>query len=150
MNLTKTESTVLEIIRTGAAESAPTLLSLFDELEPVPAAFMYGRWRGGLFTEGREIGALLTRLQWYGKRFTDPENAEPLLCRRTDGTLYSFSGMGQARLRELGFRGKVSAAMIYDDQPMIELFRKVSDNVVLGVVDAKGRPVDFFFHLTRE
>ncbi|EFC83625.1 DUF4334 domain-containing protein [Parafrankia sp. EUN1f] len=150
MKLTSSAAAILELIRTGANESAEPLLALFDELDPVPATFMYGRWRGGLLTADRELGVLLTRMKWYGRHFTDAEHADPLLCRRSDGTLYSFAGLGLARLRELSFRGKVSAAMIYDDQPMIDVFRKISENVVLGVTDTKGRPADFFFHLTRD
>ena len=48
------------------------------------------------------------------------------------------------------FDGTVSAALIYDQQPIIDYFRKVNDDVVIGLGDIKGKPLEFFFHLTRD
>lgn len=56
----------------------------------------------------------------------------------------------RARLRMLEHRGKVSATMIYDDLPIHDVFRKLDDNTVLGVMDLKGMPQPFFFRLRRE
>lgn len=57
-----------------------------------------------------------------------------------------------ARLRMLEFRGKLSAAMIYDKIAIIDNFRKVDDNTLLGVMDIKNYPDDrmYFFLLERE
>ncbi|MET0333035.1 MAG: DUF4334 domain-containing protein [Rhizobacter sp.] len=32
----------------------------------------------------------------------------------------------------------------------MDYFRKVNDNLIIGLGDIKGKPLDFFFHLTRE
>jgi hypothetical protein len=32
----------------------------------------------------------------------------------------------------------------------MDYFRKVTKDLVIGLGDIKGRPTDFFFHLTRE
>lgn len=56
----------------------------------------------------------------------------------------------RARLRMLEHRGKVSATMIYDDLPIHDVFRKLDDVTVLGVMDLKGMPQPFFFQLRRE
>lgn len=56
----------------------------------------------------------------------------------------------RARLRLLEHRGKVSATMIYDDLPIHDVFRKLDDVTVLGVMDLKGMPQPFFFQLRRE
>ena len=45
----------------------------------------------------------------------------------------------KARLREIRYRGAVTAAMIYDDLPIIDIFRKIDDTTVLGVMDVKGK-----------
>ena len=45
----------------------------------------------------------------------------------------------QARLREIKYRGTVTAAMIYDDLAIIDIFRKIDDTTVLGVMDLKGK-----------
>lgn len=55
-----------------------------------------------------------------------------------------------ARLRLLEHRGKTSAAMIYDDLPIHDVFRKLDDETVLGVMDLKGMAQPFFFQLRRE
>ncbi|MEL7418575.1 MAG: DUF4334 domain-containing protein [Cyanobacteria bacterium J06555_3] len=56
----------------------------------------------------------------------------------------------KARLRMMEYRGKVSATMIYDYLPINDVFRKVDDNTVLGLMDFKGMPQPFFFVLDRE
>ena len=55
----------------------------------------------------------------------------------------------QARLRMMEYRGKVSATMIYDYLPINDVFRKVDDNTVLGLMDYKESPQPFFFVLKR-
>jgi hypothetical protein len=56
----------------------------------------------------------------------------------------------KARLRELTHRGVQTAAMVYDSLPIIDIFRRVSDDVVLGAMDMRGLPAPFLFVLRRE
>jgi hypothetical protein len=55
----------------------------------------------------------------------------------------------RARLREVSHRGVVTAAMVYDHLPIIDVFRRVDDGTVLGVMDLRGVPEPFFFILQR-
>lgn len=55
----------------------------------------------------------------------------------------------QARLRVMEYRGKTSATMIYDYLPIQDVFRKVDDHTVLGLMDFKSIPQPFFFGLQR-
>ena len=55
----------------------------------------------------------------------------------------------QARLRMMEHRGKLSATMIYDHLPIHDVFRKVNENTVLGLMDYKETPQPFFFVLER-
>lgn len=55
-----------------------------------------------------------------------------------------------ARLRMLEHRGKVSAAMIYDELPIHDVFRQLDEVSVLGLMDLKGMEQPFFFLLRRE
>lgn len=55
----------------------------------------------------------------------------------------------KARLRMIEHRGKFSAAMIYDNQPIIDVFRKMDTNTVLGMMEMKGMKKPFFFVLKR-
>jgi hypothetical protein len=56
----------------------------------------------------------------------------------------------KARLRMLEHRGKLSAAMVYDDKSIIDSFRKVDENTLLGYMDSKELPEPFFFVLRRD
>lgn len=56
----------------------------------------------------------------------------------------------QARLRMMEYRGKVSATMIYDYLPIHDVFKKVDENTLLGLMDYKETPQPFFFILRRE
>lgn len=55
----------------------------------------------------------------------------------------------KARIRMMEHRGKVSATMIYDDLPINDIFRKVDENTLLGLMDLKGIKQPFFFVLKR-
>lgn len=57
----------------------------------------------------------------------------------------------KARMRMLEYRGVLSATMIYDQHGMYDMFRKVDDHTVLGVMDMKGRQEEsgYFFVLER-
>ena len=56
----------------------------------------------------------------------------------------------KARLREVTHRGVVTAAMVYDSLPIIDVFRRVSDDVRLGAMDMRGLPAPFLFVLQRD
>lgn len=56
----------------------------------------------------------------------------------------------RARLRMLDHRGRLSAAMIYDDLPIIDVFRRVDDNTLFGLMDLRGIDTPFFFRLMRD
>jgi len=140
------EADLLGIIKSGAAFPASTLMPLFEHLEPVSIEFMIGTWRGGKFDGGTDPDPI----NWYGKRFVSRTHVEPLLCRADDGSIYSYEKLGIAQMREVAFSGKVSASLIYDQHPIMDYFRKVTNDIIIGLGDVKGKPTDFFFHLTRE
>jgi hypothetical protein len=55
-----------------------------------------------------------------------------------------------ARLRVVTHRGVASAALVYDALPIIDVFRRVDDGVVLGLMDMRGLDAPFAFVLRRE
>ncbi|MGV0717239.1 DUF4334 domain-containing protein [Mycolicibacterium sp. XJ662] len=55
----------------------------------------------------------------------------------------------RARLRSMTYRGQSTAAMVYDQQPVIDVFRRVAEDVVLGVMDLRGSAQPYFFVLQR-
>ena len=54
-----------------------------------------------------------------------------------------------ARIRMIEHRGIVTAAMIYDQLPILDVFRKVNDHTVIGMMDMKGQQQAYFFVLER-
>jgi hypothetical protein len=61
-----------------------------------------------------------------------------------------YTSKPKARLREVTHRGVVTAAMVYDSLPIIDVFRKVSEDVRLGAMDMRGLPNPFLFVLCRD
>ena len=55
-----------------------------------------------------------------------------------------------ARLRMTEYRGVVTATMCYDAHPIHDVFRRVDERTVLGVMDQRGLPQPFVFLLRRE
>ncbi|MFG2957578.1 GXWXG domain-containing protein [Streptomyces sp. NPDC048291] len=129
-----TEEQIPDIITAGGECDNTTLERIFGQLEPVDADFLIGAWKGGRFERGTENAGLMEQMRWYGKRFVSEDHVEPLLCTREDGTVYSFEEKGLASIRQVVFRGEPPAAMVYGR---------------LAVMDKKGDPTDFYFHLTR-
>lgn len=72
--------------------------------------------------------------------------------RRSLGVLRPLlrAGTPRARLRDLEFRGRSSAAMIYDHLPIIDIFRRVDDHTLLGVMDMRELAQPYFFLLFRD
>ncbi|WP_280472448.1 DUF4334 domain-containing protein [Nocardia cyriacigeorgica] len=54
-----------------------------------------------------------------------------------------------ARLRDIEYRGVVSAAMVYDHLPIIDHFRRLDEDALLGVMDMRGLAEPYFFLLER-
>lgn len=140
------EQTLLRIIRSGEPCPAVTLMPLYEQLQPASAADMLGTWHGGKFDGGAEPNPI----NWYGKRFNSASHVEPMLCRKEDGSIYAWDTWGEAQLREVAYGGKVQACLIYDKLPLMDYFRKVTGDLVVGLADVKGKPMDFFFWLERD
>ena len=117
------------------------LLDLFDSLEPVKCGEIVSRWQGGGFDTEHWLLHALVEMKWYGKWFTSPVNAKPLVCFDEEGRLYSNQALnGEASLWMMEFRGKVSATVAYDGVPMFGHLRKVDHNTLLGIVSGKSLP----------
>lgn len=56
----------------------------------------------------------------------------------------------KARLRTTRYRGVDTATMVYDQLPINDVFRKLSDDAVLGAMDFRGESRPYFFVLRRD
>ncbi|MFC8422803.1 DUF4334 domain-containing protein [Streptomyces sp. NPDC057236] len=112
-----------------------------------------GEWKGGEFDTGHPLNGTLAKAGWYGKTFAAVHDAKPLICRNEKGELYSNRelGMGEASLWTVEFRGESTATMVYDGRPVLDHFKRVDDTTLMGIMNAKGVPVEgpfyyFFLH----
>lgn len=139
---------LVKMIRNKEDSDFDTLMKLYEQLEPTTIEFMIGQWHGGNFDSKVDIGP------FYGKRFNSAEDCEPMLFKKEDGTIYAWKDWGDAQLREVRFGDKVQATVIYDDRPLMDYFRKVTDDIVIGLGDLKrkgGKPASKgFFWLERD
>ncbi|KAI8717313.1 hypothetical protein NCS52_00806600 [Fusarium sp. LHS14.1] len=118
------------------------IAAIFDQSKPVEPEYLIGQWEGGSFDTGHPTHELLKTHNWAGKNFHTVDDVEPIV-------LYDSAG---ARLRETKFRGVVSAAMIYDNFPIIDSFRYISHNVVIGGMNNKLIPKEagtYYFYLRK-
>ncbi|MGB3698876.1 MAG: GXWXG domain-containing protein [Gordonia sp. (in: high G+C Gram-positive bacteria)] len=73
---------------------------------------------------------------------------------RLPGSSFAFRALRtrrhRARLRAVEYRGTVSAAMVYDDLPIIDNFRRLNADALLGAMDLRDSPAPYFFLLERD
>lgn len=149
-------------IHAAGGADTHTACRLYDGLEAVSLEELIGTWKGWEFWTGHPLDGVLTELNWYGKTFHDAENVDPLLFEMPDGEIVAMDPVplmdkrkllkaagGKARIRMMEHRGILSAAMIYDNLPIHDHFRKVNEKFLLGMMDWKGDMNPFFFLLER-
>ncbi|KAL4886791.1 GXWXG protein-domain-containing protein [Aspergillus karnatakaensis] len=118
---------------------AATVSALFDQLPPIKPSTLTGSWSGGFFDTGHPVGAQLVEINWVGKEFNSLDEVDPVIVEREG-----------KRVREMVFRGVLSATMIYDDRPVFDHFRYVNEQVLAGVMEGKAvEGGDFDFYLKR-
>ncbi|GAB2684349.1 DUF4334 domain-containing protein [Saccharopolyspora gloriosae] len=113
---------------------------IWAALDTVAAADVLGAWRGADFATGHRLGRQLIAARWHGKTFHSVLDAKPLICRDADGELFSNVelGGGEATLWDVEFRGEVTATMVYDGRPVLDHFKQVDPNTLMGIMN--GRP----------
>lgn len=149
--------------RWEALRAAPGLIdpdeldAVWAGLEVVEASAILGSWQGFAFPTGHPVERVLAKSRWHGKRFAALDDATPLVCRADDGSLYSdtIAGKGGAGLWHVEFRGEVTATMVYDGMPVLDHFKRVDDNTLMGIMNGKPDVVlangrHFYFGLERE
>ena len=151
------------------------MFALFDTMKPVETAFMKGEWDGGAFETGHQTCKWVVDTKFAGKRFNSDRDVEPVFVWSAGGQkeFYKPNGYAQAskgpqsrlathcvevqadsskvgQLREVRYRGKVTATLVYDSLPIMDYFLKVDENTVIAAADNKNKPEGtFFFWLRR-
>jgi hypothetical protein len=138
-----------ELAKSTTTISVDTMYELFDALPAVDTKFMLGDWEGGAFRTGHRGEKQLEAIRWVGKTFHDETNVDPIISRNGDGAREVNPILGKATLRTENHRGVSTAVMVYDNHPVKDYFRRVNDNIVVGVMDRQGDPSSLFFYLRR-
>lgn len=137
------------IERDGGSDTG-TMHALFDELAAIEeTAFLHGEWEGGVIRTGHPGESQLGALGWVGKTFINDDDVDPIVVRGKDGKREASGVMGKASLRVVRYRGVSTATMVYDKHPIFDHFRRIDDDLVLGVMDRKGEAQPLFFWLAR-
>ncbi|KAL8988646.1 MAG: hypothetical protein Q9169_008519, partial [Polycauliona sp. 2 TL-2023] len=127
---------------------------IYDSLPPLPSCdFLLGSWEGGCFETGHPGCKALQDVGWAGKDFRGVDDVDPIMVFNDQGKRVWSEKWGRASLRQTIFRTIPSVAMIYDNFPIIDHFRAVSDDIVMGAMDAPKQPVMgesiFYFYLKK-
>jgi len=129
--------------------------AIWAALPKVTVEEIQGQWKGGELPSGHPMDGQLGQVGWHGKWFREWYDVAPMVCRDADGNLYSNKeiGKGEASLWMVGFRGEVTASMVYDGQPVIDHFKRVDENTLMGIMNGKTslvRDRHFYFYLQRD
>lgn len=121
-------------------------------------------WYGKRFDSAEDVHPLVISTLTAGKTQLNPRFMSPflgLMIRynipkwRILGWLFQLllplfsTSKSKARLRMTEYRGVSTATMSYDQLPINDVFRKLDENTVLGVMDLKGMTQPFLFILRR-
>jgi hypothetical protein len=119
---------------------------------PLDGLLTAHRWYGKEFLDAETVHPLLFPDPAGVPRPLDPTLAPLWLVRAVPRLLRSpaarlgfaavrpllRTGRPQARLRRLEHRGVLTAALVYDRLPVIDAFRRVSADTLLGLMDMRG------------
>lgn len=125
------------------------LFAFFDSLPAMPVVRMLGDWTGGILSMNHPVDKQLHAMAWNGKRFSSADDVSPIISLDKSGRRVVNDALGTASLREVVFRGVATATMIYDKSPVFDHFRKVSEDLVVGIMDQKGGERPLVFYLER-
>ncbi|KAE8155118.1 hypothetical protein BDV25DRAFT_135161 [Aspergillus avenaceus] len=123
--------------------SADEVAALYDTLPSVTPDFLLGNWKGSVIYTGHKDIEILLAMKWDGKMFHSVDSVEPVVVLSEENSRVPMRELGGARIREVKFRGVVTAAMVYDQQPVIDYFRRLNDRTVVGVMEHKLDNSDF-------
>lgn len=151
--------------------------AVFDSLPAVEIDnITTGLWKGDSFPPGAGPDDKLVQSGWYGKEFKGENEVNPLVFHKDGGSgerfvakpvkVMAMVAQGirppaqqsecetqgpDARLRAIRHRGVVTASMVYNEMPIIDHFRQVDEDTLLGVMDNILRPgPSYFFVLRRQ
>lgn len=138
-----------ELSDSPATHATDQLYAFFDSLPAVDTSMLRGEWEGGVLRTGHRGEKRLGAIKWVGKTFHSDAHVDPIVSRGETGGREVNAIMGGATLRKESHRGVETAVMVYNDHPIKDYFRRVTDNIVVGVMHHEGETAPLFFYLRR-
>ncbi|KKA11301.1 hypothetical protein VP03_24735 [Sinorhizobium meliloti] len=142
-----------------------TALEEFRSLPPIAPRELVGLWKGHGIPTGHPFDGVLENLSWFGKRFTPDMRVDALLFRSGDRRLVAidpkwiplrlalrFHEVGRMRVARNLFsylQRRLSAAMVYDHQPIVDHFRRIHADRIMGAMTIRNDERIYFFELQR-
>jgi hypothetical protein len=148
--------------------------SVFCDLKPILPEQLIGKWDGFVLGTRHPFESELEKFNWFGHTFDATKDVAPLFVARNgkrvpyedwgrasvsllsgpvygNGIYEALANLFPAQLHEIKYQDAVSAALIYDDHPVIVYYRAVRPNIVAGIMESKkfGRSRKFYFYLKR-
>lgn len=129
---------------------------------PMDGMLQASGWYGKQFDDVDHVHPLLFRGRGDDIFAVEPRKVPLGLASRMPASVVARSGKAvaalkpalratkhRARLRAFEHRGVVTAAMVYDHLPIIDVFRRVDADTLLGLMDLRDSP-PYFFVLARD
>ena len=145
----QTPQALLAAAAAGDPVELEAVLTVFDALPAVDVEAMIGEWDGTIVRTGHRGEGRLAQLGWVGKTFRAPDDVDPIVGHDAAGERVANPVLGAASLRRVEYRGITTATMIYDGHPILDHFRALDADTVLGLMDAKGDDEPLAFLLRR-
>jgi Zn-dependent alcohol dehydrogenase len=137
------------LVEGDAPPTLEELDELYDAADAVDVDSILGEWAGGVFGLGHPAEAQLQQISWAGKSFVGPEDVAPIVCFDETGQRFANPSFGRASLKMTDYRGSATATMVYHELPMADHFRRISNTVLIGAMEAPGQKRPGYFYLTK-
>ena len=142
-----------ELVKNNYHLSCKELDDFFDSLEPVNMNIFSGEWKAEYLFTKEGTGSwweFFTKhipiIRVYSKIFLDKNNVNALVynlfCFK-----FNFPG-SHAFLQQMEFRNKISTSMIYNHVPMVDHFRMVNENTLMGIMTT-GSKLNLYFYIKK-
>lgn len=137
--------------------------STFATGHPLDGALEAYGWRGKRMESAEEVHPLVFAT-WAGRMALRPRvlapglplllrwpvlKSPPVAALVRAALPLAATRRPRARLRVICYRGRRSAAMVYDEVPIVDVFRRVDGDTVMGLMDCEWMEPPFFFVLQR-
>ena len=103
---------------------------------------MRGKWEGGFYKTGKSPYELMLK-GWWGKNFKGKE-IEALIYNFL-GVKFNIPFFGSATLQRLPYQDESTAAIVYNNLPVIDYLRKEDDGTIMGIFVMNNKTEVYFW-----